>query len=68
MFESCRDRQRPTFEKPNRIEIFSVFSLKCPRCNGTGFPVVKQPAQANRKIYPAPYTKCGGRGIKEAAN
>jgi hypothetical protein len=38
---------------------------KCPRCNGTGFPVVKQPAQPNRKIYPAPCTKCGGRGRRQ---
>jgi hypothetical protein len=25
---------------------------KCPACNGTGFPVVAQPADPVRKIYP----------------
>ncbi|WP_371259477.1 zinc finger domain-containing protein [Bradyrhizobium sp. URHD0069] len=42
---------------------------KCPACNGTGYPVVTQPVQPGRKIYPAPCTKCGGKGrITEAAN
>jgi DnaJ-class molecular chaperone len=42
---------------------------KCPACNGTGYPVVTQPVQLGRKIYPAPCKECGGKGrIKEAAN
>ncbi|WP_371259551.1 zinc finger domain-containing protein [Bradyrhizobium sp. URHD0069] len=42
---------------------------KCPACNGTGFAVVTQPAQPNRKIYPPPCKECGGKGrITEAAN
>jgi DnaJ-class molecular chaperone len=45
--------KRPT-TKPNED--------KCPACNGTGFPIVKQPAQPNRKIYPPPCRKCGGKG------
>jgi len=41
---------------------------KCPACDGTGYPVVKQPVQPGRKIYPAPCKKCGGKGrIKDAA-
>jgi|HubBroStandDraft_1064217.scaffolds.fasta_scaffold124356_2 DnaJ-class molecular chaperone len=34
----------------------------CPACNGTGVPTVKQPAQPDRKIYPEPCKKCGGKG------
>jgi hypothetical protein len=36
--------------------------IKCPACNGTGYPVVVQPVQPSRKIYPAPCKKCGGKG------
>ncbi|MBR0896844.1 hypothetical protein JQ616_17935 [Bradyrhizobium tropiciagri] len=35
---------------------------KCEACNGTGFPVVKQPGEPGRKIYPEPCKKCGGKG------
>jgi DnaJ-class molecular chaperone len=42
---------------------------KCPVCSGTGFARAVQPAQPNRRIYPAPCKECGGKGrIKEAAN
>jgi DnaJ-class molecular chaperone len=42
---------------------------KCSACNGTGYPVVEQPAQPDRKIYPTPCKECGGKGrIKEAAS
>ena len=34
----------------------------CPECNGTGFPVVMQPAQLGRKIYPVKCKSCGGKG------
>jgi DnaJ-class molecular chaperone len=36
--------------------------VKCPACEGTGFPKVKQPAQPGRRIYPAPCQKCAGKG------
>jgi len=43
--------------------------IKCPACNGTGYPMVMQPVQPGRKIYPAKCKKCGGKGrIAEAAN
>jgi hypothetical protein len=32
----------------------NVKEVKCPACDGTGFPKVKQPIEASRKIYPAP--------------
>jgi DnaJ-class molecular chaperone len=35
---------------------------KCPKCNGTGFPVVMQPVKPGRKIYPARCQNCGGKG------
>ena len=39
----------------------------CAACNGTGFPTVKQPALATRKIYPMKCEACGGKGrIKDA--
>jgi len=34
----------------------------CTACNGTGFPVVKQPALATRKIYPVKCQVCAGKG------
>jgi DnaJ-class molecular chaperone len=42
---------------------------KCPACNGTGFPMIRQPVQPGRKIYPAQCKKCAGKGrIAKAAN
>ena len=35
---------------------------KCPACNGTGYPTVKQPATPGRKIYPPPCETCNGMG------
>jgi DnaJ-class molecular chaperone len=43
--------------------------IKCPACGGTGFPTVTQPVQPDRKVYPTPCKKCGGKGrIRDAAN
>lgn len=36
--------------------------VKCSACDGTGFPTVAQPAQPERKIYPAPCKQCFGKG------
>jgi DnaJ-class molecular chaperone len=36
--------------------------LKCPACNGTGFPAVVKAVPAGRKIYPAPCKECRGKG------
>jgi hypothetical protein len=36
--------------------------IKCPACDGTGFPTVTQPVQPDRKIYPTPCEECGGKG------
>ena len=41
---------------------------ECPACSGTGFPVVKQPDRPERKIYPAPCKKFGGKGRVEATD
>jgi len=42
--------------------------LECPACNGTRFPVVKQPDRPERKIYPAPCKKFVGKGRVEATD
>ena len=40
----------------------------CSDCKGTGFPVVKQPKDAGRRIYPVKCVCCGGKGrITEVA-
>jgi DnaJ-class molecular chaperone len=40
----------------------------CVACNGTGFPVVMQPVQPGRKIYPVKCEACGGKGKIADAN
>jgi DnaJ-class molecular chaperone len=40
----------------------AVKEIECPSCEGTGFPMVKQPTQPSRKIYPARCTQCVGKG------
>jgi DnaJ-class molecular chaperone len=34
----------------------------CEACMGTGYPVVMQPAQPGRKIYPVKCNACEGKG------
>jgi len=36
--------------------------VKCPACFGIGYPTIKQPKQADRKIYPARCVRCSGKG------
>jgi DnaJ-class molecular chaperone len=38
-----------------------LHEVKCPACDGTGFPTVTQP-KPGRKIYPAPCKECAGKG------
>jgi hypothetical protein len=33
-------------------------AARCPACKGTGFPVVMQPVQPDRKIYPVRCKAC----------
>lgn len=40
----------------------------CPACNGTGYPVVIQPVQPGRKIYPVKCKSCDGKGKVRDAN
>jgi DnaJ-class molecular chaperone len=50
-------------ERPERFSmIFKIKEHKCAACNGTGFPVVMQPVQPGRKIYPVKCTVCAGKG------
>jgi transcription elongation factor Elf1 len=41
----------------------------CPACNGTGYPVVMQPVQPGRKIYPVKCKVCDAEvgGVGAAA-
>jgi DnaJ-class molecular chaperone len=41
--------------------------VKCSACDGTGFPMVRQPAQPGRKIYPPPCKWCFGKGRVKSA-
>jgi hypothetical protein len=34
----------------------------CPACDGSGLQKVNQPTQPGRKIYPAKYEECLGKG------
>ena len=36
--------------------------LRCPSCDGTGFPKVTKAVPPGRKIYPAPCKECSGKG------
>ena len=40
----------------------------CSACKGTGFPAVKQPALATRRIYPIKCEACSGKGKIAEAN
>jgi len=40
----------------------------CPSCSGTGYPVVEQPEQPGRRIYPVKCTSCDGKGKVTEAN
>lgn len=41
----------------------------CDACKGTGFPTVKQPVLATRKVYPVKCEACAGKGrITDTAN
>jgi hypothetical protein len=41
---------------------------KCAACNGTGFPVVRQPPLATHRIYPVKCEACAGKGRITDAN
>jgi DnaJ-class molecular chaperone len=43
-------------------KIQKIKEHRCAACNGTGFPVVKQPVLATRKIYPVKCEACAGKG------
>jgi DnaJ-class molecular chaperone len=35
---------------------------RCPACNGTGFPQVRQPDKLGHRIFPAACVDCEGKG------
>ena len=47
------------------VQMNAVTKIKehtCAACNGTGFPVVKQPVLATHRIYPVKCEACAGKG------
>jgi hypothetical protein len=46
--------------KPKQQKVWT--EIKCPACDGNGFPAVMGPIQPGRKIYPAPCMQCVGKG------
>ena len=36
--------------------------IRCPGCDGAGFPAVAQPAKAGRRIFPPACKQCLGKG------
>jgi DnaJ-class molecular chaperone len=60
------DRQ---LRRPERFIVTpKIEEHTCKACNGTGFPVVMQPVQPDRKIYPAKCEVCDGKGKVTDAN
>jgi hypothetical protein len=47
-------------KKSNPKEV--VAEIKCPACEGTGFAKVKLATQPGRRIYPARWEQCAGKG------
>jgi hypothetical protein len=47
-------------KKPKPQEVWT--EIKCPACDGNGFPTVMRPMQPGRKIYPALCKQCLGKG------
>ena len=60
-----REKQRKEGE---RMKGSKIKEHVCPACNGTGYPVVKQPVQPGRKIYPLKCKSCDGKGKVTDAN
>jgi DnaJ-class molecular chaperone len=54
------DRQLRRVERRNMRP--KIKEHTCPKCNGTGFPVVMQQVKPGRKIYPVKCTSCDGKG------
>jgi DnaJ-class molecular chaperone len=45
-----------------KMPIRRVTEIKCPACDGTGLPKVRQPTEPGRRIFPAPCKECLGKG------
>jgi DnaJ-class molecular chaperone len=51
--------------RTSRIDNTMAAEIKertCAACNGSGFPLVTQPVQPTRKIYPVQCKACAGKG------
>ncbi len=61
---------QPAKGGPAHMKIMSqkIKEHTCPACKGTGFPRVKQPVLATRRIYPVKCEACAGKGKIADAN
>ena len=65
----CEGRQTGRRERVQmNAKTQKIKEHRCTACNGTGFPVVKQPTLATRKIYPVKCEACAGKGRIADAN
>jgi DnaJ-class molecular chaperone len=60
LYEGCQIRRRERVQMNAMTQ--KIKEHTCAACNGTGFPVVKQPVLATHKIYPAKCEACAGKG------
>jgi DnaJ-class molecular chaperone len=59
--EKAKGKVRPRGDQMPKLSAKPTES-KCPACKGTGSNAVKQPAQEDRRIYPARCERCDGKG------
>jgi len=56
-------KERGYPRQPERLNMTpKIKEHTCVACNGTGFPLVPQPAQPGRKIFPVKCEACAGKG------
>jgi DnaJ central domain len=57
------DERGCQLRRPERLNMRpKIKEHTCPKCHGTGFPVVTQPVKPGRKIYPVKCKSCDGKG------
>jgi len=61
--EAAKQRRPERFKMTPKIKEHT-----CPACGGTGYPVVNQPVQPGRRIYPVKCVSCDGKGKVTDAN
>ena len=56
-------KEAAQLRRPERLDMTpKIKEHTCVACNGTGFPLVLQPVQPGRKIFPVKCEACAGKG------